>query len=259
MKDAFIPLLRRIHGFLMASGPGDSPAVAALTNENVHEFTPGWAETTPVGSDEEYFDPGPEDTHEEFAADGFADGLESLRRTIRDRFSSYFKLDLQNVIWITGNNGKSFYLYITCTYGNFLIAKMTEWIGEEDDNSTNQTGFGIDCYYDDDNYIRSILNGTKTAHGIVDHYMFYNHGLEGTWQGMCTFCDRKRSERYDIACEGVDSVGDKLCEWMCSNYVPETPGSAVSSDWEKEVLRSWSDELVGSAAPEQQGVRGFTT
>ena len=256
MKDAFIPLLRRIHGFLMACGPGDSPAVAALTNENVHEFTPGWAETTPVGSDEEYFDPGDEE-REVSAPDPFGGGLQSLREKIVQMFVQYFDLRDDRISWVPGNTGDKHYLYIIST-GNHLIATMTSWIDAGDADDAKQTGFGIDCYYEDDEYMRAILDGTVVANTIVNHYMFFNmSGQE--WQGTCTFYDRKHREKYDIECRGMDSVGHKLCEWMCSNYVPETPGSAVSSDWEKEVLRSWSDELVGSAAPEQQGVRGFTT
>ena len=239
MKDAFIPLLRRIHGYLMASGSGDSQAVVALTNENVHEFTPGWAgaETPPVVFDEEYFDPGDEE-REVSASDPFGSGLQSLRDRIASLFVQCFNLRDDQIYWITGNTDDKHYLYIK-NIGNNLIATMTSWIDADDADDVRRTGFGIDCYYEDDEYMRGILEGGVVANTIVDHYMFFNMS-EKEWQGTCTFYDRKHREKYDIECEGVQSVGNKLCEWMCSNYV--SPVTPVSANWEAEVLRSWSDE-----------------
>ena len=226
MKDAFIPLLRRIHGFLMASGSGDSPAVVALKNDNVHAYTPEWAgaETTPVvfaddGGDD--FDPGAEE-REESAPDPFIGGLKALRDRIKQLFVHHFGLHSDKIQWIPGNAKDKHYLYITHS-GQTLIATMTAWI-EEDVNDVNETGFGIDCYYEDDNYIRSVLDGTRIANEIVHHYMFCN--LESEWEGTCTFFDRTHKEKYDITCNGEQSVGDTLCGWMCSNYMPETPDSA---------------------------------
>ena len=254
MKDAFIPLLRRIHGFLMASGSGDSPAVVALTNENVHEFTPGWAgaETPPVVFDEEFFDPGDEEG-EVSAPDPFEGGLQSLREKIVQMFVLYFNLRDDQISWVPGMSDDKHYLYINST-GNNLIATMTSWTDVDDADGVQQTGFGIDCHYDDDAYMRGILNGTVRANTIVDHYMFFNMSGE-ILQGTCTFFDRKHGEKYDIECKGVQSVGNKLCEWMCSNYV--SPVTPVSANWEAEVLRSWSDELVASAGPEQD-LRSFS-
>ena len=267
MKDAFIPLLRRIHGFLMAGPQGDSQAVEALTNENAQENTHDWVgpDTPVVGENVDDFgdDLGEDqfgnigDMREQSDTDTFEINLEALREKIKLAFQTYFALNSGDVEWQNGSG--CIYLYVKARR-NCMVAKLTKWMNNQEDDEGEETGFGIDCFFEDAKYIRDLLDDTQTYSGLLHHYMFVNFSDRASvenWEGRCTFFDRSHRKRYDKDCSGFEAISDKICSWMCSNYVPETPGSVVSDDWEKEVLRSWSDQPVGSGAS-QQGERRFS-